>query len=167
MTSTPSIIDSDFTEKKKARRGDGGTYLVVADDSDEFRNALHYACRVAKNHRAKLGILRILEDQDFQQWGAIEDKIKREMREAGEKYLWSVAKTANEDGIIPSLYFAEGEPGDAVLKTIDSDDHIVQLILGASADHNPGPLVSFFSGKGLSSLKVPVVIIPGHVKEFP
>lgn len=167
MTSETNIIDAEIIEKKPARRGDGGTYLVVADDSDEFKSALQYACRTVKNHRAHLGILLIIEDQDFQQWGAVEEKMKKEMREAGEKYLWTIAKTANDaGGIIPSLYFSEGDPGEALVKTIDADDNIVQLILGGAEGHSPGPLVSFCTGKGLNRLKVPVVVVPKEIKDF-
>jgi nucleotide-binding universal stress UspA family protein len=162
----PEIIDVEPIERR-ARKGDGGTYLVVADDSDEFRAALRYACDLAKTHRAKLGILRIIEDQEFQHWGAVEEKMKKELRQQGEQYLWTVAKSANDhNGIIPSLYFAEGDPGEAVIKTIDNDDFIVQLILGGGAGHAPGPLVSFCIGKGLPRMKVPVVVVPGNMKEF-
>ncbi len=151
-----------------ARKGDGGTYLVVADDSEEFKSALQYACVTARNHRARLGILYIAEDQDFQQWGAIEERMKKELREQSEKYLWTIAKTANDiNGTIPSLYIAHGEKGEALIETINADDHIIQLILGGSVDHHsPGPLVTFCTGKGLSRLRVPVVVVPEHLKEF-
>lgn len=162
----PEIIDIEAIERR-ARKGDGGTYLVVADDSDEFRAALRYACDLAKTHRAKLGILRIIEDQEFQHWGAVEEKMKKELRQQGEQYLWTVAKSANDqNGMIPSLYFAEGDPGEAVIQTIDNDDFIVQLILGGGSGQAPGPLVSFCIGKGLSRMKVPVVVVPGGMKEF-
>lgn len=155
------------SEAKAGRRGDGGTYLVVADDSEEFKAALRYACVNARAHRARLGILRIIEDQDFQDWGSVEERMKRELREEAEKYLWTVAKSANDvNGIIPSLYIAQGAAGEALLKTIDGDGHITQLILGGGPDHSPGPLVSFCVTKGLSRLRVPLVVVPGHLKEF-
>lgn len=161
------IIDLDVIEQKPLRKGDGGTFLVVADDSEEFNVALKFACHLVKNHRAKLGILRIIEDQDFQHWGAVEQKMKRELREAGEKYLWSVAKTANDfNGTIPSLYFAEGDPGEALLQTIDGDDHIVRLVLGAGTGHTPGHLINFCMGKGMSRMRVPVLVVPSHLKDF-
>ena len=162
-----NIIDAQIINHKPTRKGDGGTYLVVADDTAEFKAALHYACSLAKMHRARLGILHIIEDQDFQHWGAVEQKMKKELREQGERYLWTVAKSANDqNGTIPSLYFAEGDTGEAVIRTIDGDDHIVQLILGGGVDHAPGPLVSFCIGKGLGRMKVPVVVVPGNIKEF-
>jgi hypothetical protein len=167
MVEDANVTDVEITGHKPTRKGDGGTYLVVADDSDEFRSALRYACAQAKMHRARLGILRIIEDQDFQHWGAVEDKMKRELREQGEQYLWAVAKSANDqNGIIPSFYFAEGDAGEAVINTIDSDEHIVKLVLGGGIGNSPGPLVSFCIGKGLARMKVPVVIVPGHIKDF-
>lgn len=165
MDNKPTIIDVPVTNHKPTRKGDGGTYLVVADDSDEFRAALQYACTQAKNHRAKLGILRIIEDQDFQHWAGVEEKMKKELRQQGEQYLWAVAKSANDqNGIIPSLYFADGDKGEALIRTIDGDDFIVQLILGGGTGSAPGPLVSFCIGKGLSRMKVPVVVVPGNLQ---
>ncbi len=167
MSQDTKSMDAEFTAPKQGRRGDGGTYLVVADDTDEFKTALRYACFAARSHRGRLGILHITENQDFQHWGAVEERIKKELREQSEKYLWTVAKTANDlNGTIPSLYIAQGEPGEALMATIDNDNHIVQLILGGKSDHSPGPLVTFCIGKGLSRLKVPVVVVPAHIKEF-
>lgn len=162
------IQDANSIETKMSgRKGDGGTYLVVADDSDEFRAALKYACSRAKTHRARVGILLIADDQDFQHWGAVEEKVKRELRVEGEKYLWSIAKTANDyNGTIPSLYFAEGERGAAVLKTIDADENIIQLILGNRAGSGPGPLIAYCLGKGLEHMRVPLVVVPSHIKEM-
>ncbi len=155
------------TEKRPRRKGDGGTYLVVADDTDEFRAALRYACASARVHRARVGILMILDNQDFQHWGAVEEKVKKELREEGEKYLWTVAKTANDfNGTIPSLYFAEGEGGVAVIKTIDEDEHIIKLVVGNRAGAGPGPLISYCLGKGLEHMRVPLVVVPAHLKEI-
>lgn len=164
---TRQILDVEPVSKKQGRKGDGGTYLVVADDSEEFRSALNYACVHARHNRARLGILYIIDDQDFQHWGSVEERMKRELREQSEKYLWSVAKMANEiNGIIPSLYIGEGDRGEALLKAIASDTHIVKLILGGKSGSSPGPLVSFCIGKGLDRLHVPVVVVPSHLKEF-
>lgn len=163
----PSVIDAEIVSSKAGRKGDGGTYLVVADDTDEFRTALHYACVHARHNRARLGILHISQVEDFQHWGSVEERMKRELRDQSEKYLWTVAKTANEiNGTIPSLYIAEGDAGEALIKTIDADTHIVKLILGGRSGNAPGPLVSFCIGKGLERLHVPVVVVPSHLKEF-
>lgn len=168
MENNPNIIDMDTGQMKAGREGDGGIYLVVADDSEEFKVALRYGCYAARRNRGHVGILCVLDDEDFQQWNSIEARIKKEMRQEAEKYIWSIAKTAHDfNGLVPSLYFAEGEKGPAVLETINGDPNIVQLILGGSADHNhAGPLISWCLGKGMEDLRVPLVVVPGHVKEF-
>ncbi len=166
MTTNHDIKDLDILPPKQGRKGDGGAYLVVADDSDEFKVALRYACDAAKTRRAHVGILRILDDGEFQHWGAVEDKIKKELRLQAETYVWSVASMANaHHGTMPSFYFAEGEAGEALIRTIENDHYIVQLVLGGSSGGHPGPLVSFCMGKGLDQLKVPVVVVPGHLKD--
>ena len=47
--------------KRKGRRGDGGVYLVVADESNEFNVALRYAARMAGNNRGRLGIAHAID----------------------------------------------------------------------------------------------------------
>ncbi len=169
MSVATDIQDLEVIHKPKAgRKGDGGTYLVIADDSDEFKVALEYACRRAATRRAHVGILRILEDEEFQHWGAVEEKMRKEQRLQAETYLWSVAAIANSyDGVIPSLYFAEGEAGEALIRTVEADPHIVQLILGGTGGGHPGPLVHFCMSKGLDLLKVPVVVVPPRLREEP
>ena len=169
MDDSKPIIDADFTTTKdNGRRGDGGTYLVVANNSDEFKVALSYGCFIARKKRAHVGILCIIENQDFQHWGAVEHRMMKELRLEAEKYVWSVAKTAHDfNGTVPSLYFAAGDKCDQLIKIIDENPNIVQLILGGGSDHsNRGPLISYFLGKGLSRLRVPVVIVPQHLEEF-
>ena len=166
MIDATNAIDAEIVQPRKARKGDGGTYLVVADDSDEFRAALRYACNLAKTHRARLGILHIIEDQDFQHWAGVEEKMKKEMRQQGEQYIWNIAKTVNEiSDTVPSLYFAEGDPAEALINTINSDDNIVKLILG-NGPNGAGPLVSYCVGRGLERLRVPLLIVPSHLKDF-
>lgn len=165
MNSEKPVIDLEVLPPKAGRQGDGGTYLVVADDSDEFRIALRYACVSAKKHRARVGILHIAEDGDFQHWSAVENRIKKELRDQSEQYLFAVAKSVNEHGLMPSYYIGQGEPGEALLAVINTDESIVQIILGGKPEHGPGPLVAFCTGKGLSRIKIPVVIVPGHLKD--
>jgi nucleotide-binding universal stress UspA family protein len=167
MSETPNIIDAEIVPPKQGRRGDGGTYLVVADDTDEFRTALYYACIRARQNRARVGVLHIGVLDDFQQWGAVEERMKRELREQSEKYLWTVAKMANDiNGTIPSLYIGQGLAEDVLLETIANDERIVTLMLGGKSGPSPGPLVSFCIGKGLERMHVPVVVVPSHIKEF-
>lgn len=159
--------DDSLIGPASGRQGDGATFLVVADDSKEFGAALRYACKAARRNRGYLGILKIIEDQDFQNWGTVEALMKKELRTQGEQYLWDVAKIANdESSLIPSLYFAEGDASEAVMQTIEKDPNIAQLILGAGQEDGPGPIVTYLLNKGFSRLRIPVVIVPAGLKEI-
>ena len=148
------------------RRGDGGVYLVVTDDTEEFSLALRYAARRAETARAHVGILHVSSIDDFQHWGNVEEMMRRELREQAEKSIWNAAKRVNDlNGHRPVLYMREGSRIDNVIDIINEDDNIRMLILAASAGgKGPGPLVSHFTGKGLSRLRVPITIVPGDLE---
>lgn len=156
------IIDAELSEEKRKRRGDGGTYLVVADDSPEFSIALRYAARAARARRAHVGIMHVIEIDELQQWGGVEARMRAELRQQAEQYVWSAAKTINDiTGERPSLYITEGNRNNALIKIIQEDNTIVTLVLGAGGSNDP--MVGYFTGKGVSSIHVPVLVVPGHL----
>lgn len=162
------VIDADFEDiakEKRGRRGDGGVYLAVADETHEAALALRYAAHLAKANRGHIGILHVMNIDDVQQWENIEARMRREMRAQAEKYIWSVARRVNEiNGMIPSLYIQEGSHDDVLIDVINRDLAIKMLVLGGGTSvGGPGPLVSYFTGKGLGRLRVPVVVVPGHL----
>jgi len=159
-----------MTEKeaaaKKGRKGDGGVYLVVADDSEEFGGAIRYAARRAETSRAHVGILHVTNVDDFQHWSKVEEIMRKELRTEAEKMVWSMAKMVNDlNGMCPVLYLAEGTRNEAIVNVINEDHNIRMLILGAGTGAaGPGPLVQHFTGKGLGKLRVPVMVVPGHIE---
>lgn len=159
---------AEKTEKKKesGRRGDGGVFLVVADGSEEFEGALRYAARRAEASRAHVGILYIITVEDFQHWSKVEAIMRKELRAEAEKEIWVIAKKVNDlNAMRPVLYIAEGTRNEAIINVINEDYHIRALILGGGTSAaGPGPLVQHFTGKGLGKLRVPVVVVPGHIE---
>lgn len=149
------------------RRGDGGTYLIIADGSDEFNVAAHYAARIVRARRAALAIAHITDLEDFVHWGKVEAIMRYDLRAQAEKDIWQIAKTVNDDHeIYASLYIKEGTVVDKILEIIEDDKTIRALILaGSSNSNNQGPLVTYFSGKGMGKLRLPVIIVPGHLDE--
>lgn len=140
-------------------------YLIVADDTEEFGNALRYACKAARANNTHIGVLYIIADNDFVNWGNIEERIKEDRRRDAEKLLATISeKIKSISGLTPSLYIGEGPAPDAVLKTIEENPNISNLFLGGSTKGGgPGPLVSHFCGKGLAKLTVPLTVIPDHI----
>lgn len=164
------VQDAEFRDitpsPKNGRRGDGGTYLVVADESEEAKLALRYAARLAKSNRGHLSLLYVMSIEDVQQWTTIEAMMRKEMREQAEKFTWSVAKRVNDlNGMVPGLWIREGNSHDVLVDVINEDLSVKMLILGGGTQvTGPGPLVSHFTGKGLGRLRVPVVVVPGHLE---
>jgi len=147
------------------RRGDGGTYLVIADTTEEFDIALHYACRLATARRGNIAIAHIKDVHEFIHWGKVEAIIRQDMRKEAEQEIFEISKNINEThGIIPSIYIREGSKIDQIVDIIKEEKNITALVLSASKNsNNPGPLVSYFSGKGMHRLHCPIIIVPGHL----
>jgi hypothetical protein len=143
----------------------GHVYLVVSDEAPEFEVALHYACRRSKATGGHVAILKVIGLDDFQDWGNVEAQMMRELRMKAEETLWQLGGIAYEQyGQIPAFYIAEGEEVESILKVIEGDSGVFQLILGANPEKSEGgPLVRHFSGKGLAKLRVPLVIVPSHM----
>lgn len=148
----------------KIRKGDGGVYLVVVDETQEFDLALHYAARMADNRRGHVALLKIIDLEEFQDWGNIEALVRKELREKAEKEIWEACRKVHElTGQVSGLYIAEGEARQAVIDTINKDQTLVQLVLGGGVGaKGPGPLINYLISKGLGDLQVPAVIVPGN-----
>lgn len=146
------------------RRGDGGTYLIIADDTEEFEIAMHYACSLAQTRRGHVAVAHITDLDDFVHWGKVETMMRHDLRAQAEQQIWKIARTINETyGLTPSLYIGEGKPLDKIVDIINEERLIRSLILaGSTSNGNPGPLITYFSGKGISRLRAPIVIVPGH-----
>lgn len=155
-------MDSD----NKRREGDGGTYLVIADGSSEFEVALNYAVHLAKLRRGHVAMARIIEPMIFTEWQGIESAAREEARVRAETELEALAgKVKAETGLTPSLIIREGHKHDEIIAIAKGNPALVAVVLGASQERgNPGPLISFFTAKGLAQLAVPVIIVPGHLK---
>lgn len=144
---------------------DGGVYLVVADETAEFELAMKYAANMAKANRGHVSILYVLEEQEFQHWGNIEERMRREQRGKAENFLWDVAGKLNEfNGLKPSFCLEDGDRQEILVNLINADTNIKMLVLGAGTETaGPGPLVTHFTTKGLTRLRVPVLLVPDHI----
>lgn len=148
----------------KLRKGDGGVYLVVVDETAEFDLALRYAARMAENRRGHVALLQIIDMEDFHDWGNVEAIARQELREKAEAQIFEACRKVHElTGQISGLYIAEGEAKTAVIDTINKDPSLVQLVLaGGVGAKGPGPLIHYLISKGLGELQVPAVIVPGN-----
>ncbi len=56
------------------------TFLVVVDDSEELRVALHFASRRAKRTGGRVSLLYVQQPAEFQHWMAVGDLMREEAR---------------------------------------------------------------------------------------
>jgi nucleotide-binding universal stress UspA family protein len=142
------------------------TYLVVMDDTREADCALHYAARRAARTGGTVEILAVVPPQDFVEWGGVQAAMEEESRLRTEaRVVAASGAIMEESGIRPSITVKHATPVRAVSDFLKERDGISALVLAAAAEGGPGPLVSHFSGAGVSSLPCPLIIVPGRLDE--
>lgn len=140
-------------------------FLVVVDDTDEMRAALHFACMRARHTGGRVALLRVVEPGEVQHFAMIGNLMQAEARQEAESLLQRLAGEVNEySGQLPVLYVREGSPSEELLKLIDEEPRISILVLAADPGAGgPGPLVTALTGKYVGKLRVPVTIVPGNL----
>ncbi len=156
----------DILEKPSKRRvGDGGVYLVVADETQEFMLALKYTTHLASARRGHVLILHVLEPGDFQHWSQVEARINHDMRLRAEAFLSGITHIVHDlTGLVSGIIIEQGEKAQCVVDVINRDPTIMALVLGSqSSGATSGPLISYFTGKGRNQLAVPLVVVPAGI----
>lgn len=143
----------------------GRIFLVIADDTDEMRSALRYACRRAQRTRGRVALLHVIEPEEFQHWLGVGEVMEDERRHEAERWLQILANEVYEmTGTLAVLYLREGRRRDEVLALLDEEPAISILVLGtASGRSDPGPLVSHLVANMGGRVRTPVTLIPGHL----
>ena len=137
-------------------------FLVIVDDTDELKTAVQFAAQRASNTKGGLVLLSVIEYADTQQWKSVEDIIHQEARVEAEKKLQEWSEIAfNISGQTPEIVIKEGIVSEEIINYINEDKKIRFLVLAASGEDSPGPLVSLIAGQRSGKLPIPTVVIPG------
>lgn len=165
------MSDTDSESSTNAATSDGSAnervFLVVVDDSEEMKVALHFACRRAKTSGGRIALLHVQEPADFQHWMAVEEIMREEKREEAEELLQLLSAEVHEwSGKMPSFYLREGERREELVKLLDEEPSISILVLGAGVGRGgPGPLIDHILSRGASQLRVPITLVPGSLTD--
>lgn len=138
--------------------------LVVADESEEFPNALIYAGLLAKSTGWRLVMLRVIEPSDPAPWASITEEMRRQARDAAESLTQRfAAEVWAECGVTAETVLAEGDLKPELRKLLEADRSIKLVVLASAAGPGgPGPLVAQLAKHGgLGSRSVPVLVVPG------
>ena len=140
--------------------------LVIADNSPEMNIALEYACARSKKTGRKIIIATFIEPLDVLTTQGISEIMKNEAREEAEKVLNNAATIVKEStGIVPVLHTREGEIISELKKLIEEEEDINVLVLAANTNENeknPGPIINALVSREISTLRIPIMIVPGN-----
>ena len=142
------------------------SYLVVMDETEEALAALRFAARRAALGGGGVEILALIPQQEFVQWGAVQEAMEEEARLRAEAMLVQATGAIMEEaGIKPAITIRQGDPVKAVAELLKERDDFSALVLGAAVEGGPGPLVSHFAGAAVGGLPCPLIIVPGGLSD--
>jgi hypothetical protein len=138
--------------------------LVIADESEEFPDALIYAGLLCKYTGWRLVMLRVIEPSDPAPWASITEEVRREAHDDAESLTQRfAAEVWAECGVTAEPVLREGDLKPELRKALEQDTSIKLVVLASAAGPGgPGPLVRQL-GKttGIGPRPVPVLVVPG------
>ncbi len=141
-------------------------FLVIADDTPEFKKALRLAALRAERVGGTLVMLRIIQPSEFQHWMAVRNIMEEEAMQEAQEMLDDLALEVKQlSGLDSELILRKGEPSDIITQYVEEDKDIHLLVLGANVDGDPGPLIKAFREELLNVLHMPVLVVPGNMTE--
>lgn len=140
------------------------TYLVIMDESPEAESAMRFAARRASKTGGNVRILALVPPAEFSQWSGVQATMEDEARQRAESLVMSTAGTLmQESGIRPIITVKSGDPITVIRLTLEEDDSIAALVLGAAAQGAPGPLIAHFVNNESGRMHCPIMIVPGSL----
>jgi nucleotide-binding universal stress UspA family protein len=145
-------------------------FLVVADETPEFRAALRFACRRARSTGGHVALLKVIEPAVFEHWSGVREEIERQQRDEAEAALQeSAAFVLEETGLPPEFLIQNADSIRAALKQVLTEDETIKILVVAAAvgGRGPGALVSSIVKDGVKwgDRKLPVTIVPGDLTD--
>jgi hypothetical protein len=131
-------------------------FMVCIDSEQHESAAISYACQHALASGGRIGLFQTMELDEFQNWATVEDKMKQELREAGEKELWHIAGHIKETyNLIPEFYIEDGMPLDALIR-ISAQENLFEIIVSCEKSDLP----DYMDVKKVRKLLAPIVFTP-------
>ena len=126
--------------------------LVYVDESEEFLEAMKYACELAQTDSLGIILLYIIQDENFRHWKGVENIMREEQKNEAKLHVKSYIKT--------------GEKLEVLIKTLKGKrTKVKNLVLGLAMDKTENnKVISSLTGILRKKLTLPIIIVPGKVK---
>ena len=141
--------------------------LVYVDESEEFLEAMKYACELAQTDSLGIILLYIIQDENFRHWKGVEnimrEEQKNEAKEVLEKYILYIKDNYK---LHVKSYIKTGEKLEVLIKTLKGKrTKVKNLVLGLAMDKTENnKVISSLTGILRKKLTLPIIIVPGKVK---
>ena len=141
--------------------------LVYVDESDEFLEAMKYACDLAQTDNLGIILLYIIQDENFRHWKGVEnimrEEQKNEAKEVLEKYIAYIKENYK---LNVKSYVKTGEKLETLIKALNSKrPKVKNLVLGLAMDKiENNKVISSLTGILRKKLTLPIIIVPGKIK---
>lgn len=141
--------------------------IVVVDGSPEARIAIRFAAaRSVHIEGGHLVLLHAIQPGEFHHWLGVADRMREEAYEEATEMMNDVADRVEDYcGALPEIVILEGEPKQVLQEYMEKQEDLFGLVLASNPDGNPGPLVDYFSGPLVCTLKCPLFIVPGALTD--
>ncbi len=161
------MTDSGTDEHVRRRPAGRIKFLVCVDESKECRTALRFACMRAQNTGGKVSLVYVIEPGAYGLSGAVEELMAEEARDRARAELDERAGEVFEEfGVRPEVVVREGDKAEGILSTIENDESINIVVLGAAPEGaGSNRLVAFLSGQVTKRLHIPLTIVPGDLDD--
>lgn len=152
---------------RKLNNSDKEYLLIYVDESDEFVEAMKYACQLAKTENLGVILLYVIQEEKFRHWKGVEnimrEEQKNEAKEILEKYITFIKKNYKLE---VKSYIKSGEKLDVLVKTLNNKRlKIKNLVLGLAMDKiENNKIISSLTGVFRKKLTLPIIIVPGSIK---
>ena len=140
--------------------------LVYVDESNEFLEAMMYACNIAKNENLGIILLFIIEGENFRHWKGVESIMKEEKKDEAKEVLDKyITLIKDKYKIQVKSFIKTGEKLEVLIKIMNNKKFRVKnLVLGLAMDKiENNKIISSLTGVSRKKLTLPIIIVPGKI----
>ena len=143
-----------------------GNLLVYVDESEEFIEALNFACEIADKDKMGIILLYVIEKESFRHWKGVENIMKQEQKDKAKEILNKyISIIKNNYKAKVKSHIKSGEKLDTILQVIDNKRfNIKHFVLGLAMDKTEdNRIISLLTGSMRKKLTLPLIIVPGKI----